>query len=179
MGIVKQFVVAGNFWVGMVEPDYQEHINDPSDRRAALHAAISLFHMSDWVFHTHDAKVCAAFTFRDKLGQTQPVTCPENFANALEEIEDDFARLRGICHAGKHLQLRNIRPVPSAPSHSANTRVQTTGYGAGGYGQGPHGGTARVMLEGGGAGGADAEFSLIAQSVYQMWLDLNRAHSWW
>jgi len=39
--------------------------------------------------------------------------------------------------------------------------------------------TARVMLEGGGAGGADAEFSVIAQSVYQMWLDLHRAHSWW
>jgi hypothetical protein len=163
----------------MVEPDYQDQIKDLSDLRTTLHSAISLFHMSDWVFHTHESQVCSSFTFRDAHGLNKPVYSPQTFANALEAINDDFARVRGICHAGKHLKLHDIRPVPGAPSHSANTRVQTTGYGAGGYGRGPYGGTARVMLEGGGAGGADAEFSIIAQSVYQMWLDLNRAHSWW
>jgi hypothetical protein len=179
MTIVNQFVVAGDFWSGMVEPDYQDQTRDHSDLRAALHCAISLFHMSDWVFHTHEAQVRASFTFRDASCVNKPVYSPETFANALEAINDDFARLRGICHAGKHLKLRNIRPVPGAPSHSANTRVQSTGYGSGGFGSGPYGGTPRVMLEGGGAGGADAEFSVIAQSVYEMWLDLNRAHFWW
>ena len=104
MTIVNQFVVAGDFWSGMVEPDYQDQTRDHSDLRAALHCAISLFHMSDWVFHTHEAQVRASFTFRDALGVNKSVCSPETFANALEAINDDFARLRGICHAGKHLK---------------------------------------------------------------------------
>ena len=178
MAIVKQFVTAADFWSGMVEQNYQDQKRDPADLRAALHCAISLFHMSDWVFHTHERQVRATFTFRDVHGLNQPVHSAPTFANALE-TNDDFARLRGICHAGKHLKLYDIRPVPGAPSHSANTRVQTTGYGQGPYGKGPYGGTPRVMLEGGGAGGADAEFSDIADSVYKMWRDLNHVHAWW
>ena len=88
-----------------------------------------------------------------------------------------LGRLRGICHASKHLRLRKPRPVQNAPSDAANTRVQTTGYGGGGYGSGPMGGAARVMLEG--AGGADMEFSAIAQNVHTMWLNLNGVHRWW
>ena len=72
----------------MVEPDYQDQTRDHSDLRAALHCAISLFHMSDWVFHTHKAQVCANFTFRDALGVNKPVSSPETFANALETIKD-------------------------------------------------------------------------------------------
>jgi hypothetical protein len=71
------------------------------------------------VFHTHETKVRAAFVFRGSQGAAQPVCSPETFANGLEEINEDFARLRGICHASKHLKLRNIRPVPGAPSHIA------------------------------------------------------------
>jgi hypothetical protein len=179
MAIVNQFVKAGDFWSGMVEPDYRDQTNDTSNLRAALHCAISLFHMSDWVFHTHESQVRASFTFRDTDALNKPVCSPETFANSLEAINEDFARLRGICHAGKHLKLRNIRRVPGYPSHAANTRPQSTGFGAGAWGSGPYGGTPRVMLEGGGPGGADAEFSLIAQSVYQMWRDLNAAHSRW
>jgi hypothetical protein len=59
--IVSQFKVAADFWSGMVEPDYQAQASDPSDLRAALHSAISLFHMSDWVFHTHEPQVRAKF----------------------------------------------------------------------------------------------------------------------
>jgi hypothetical protein len=177
MTITNQFLTAGDFWSGMVEPDYQEHLHDLASLRAALHAAISLFHMSDWVFHTHASGVRAAFTFRDAAGLDQRVTSPATFANALEQRNQDFGRVRGICHAGKHLKLTDIRPVPSAPSHSANTRTQSTGFGRGGFGSGPHGGAPRVMLEG--AGGADMEFADIARSVHKMWVDLNSVHGWW
>ena len=50
MAIVNQFMVAGDFWSGMVEPDYRDQTSDPADLRLALHCAISLFHMSDWYF---------------------------------------------------------------------------------------------------------------------------------
>ena len=56
MTVTNQFVTAGDFWTGMLEPDYQEHLRNPESLRAALHAAISLFHMSDWVFHTHESQ---------------------------------------------------------------------------------------------------------------------------
>lgn len=178
MPIVNQFVTAADFWSGMVEPDYHAHKADVASLRAALHVAISLFHMSDWVFHTHETQVRAAFTFEDaKSHLREPVRCEITFADALEQTNADFGRLRGICHATKHLRLRKPRPVKNAPSDAANTRVQTTGFGIGGFGSGPMGGTARVMVEG--AGGADMEFSAIAQNVHTMWLNLNGVHRWW
>ena len=173
MTITNQFVTAGDFWCGMVEPDYQEHLRDLASLRAALHVAISLFHMSDWVFHTHENKVRAAFQIPPTSRRAE-----SDFADALELRNQDFGRVRGICHAGKHLKLRDIRPVPGAPSHSANTRTQSTGFGVGRYGSGPDGGAPRVMLEGG-AGGADMEFADIAKSVHEMWVDLNSTYRWW
>jgi hypothetical protein len=177
MTVTNQFVTAGDFWTGMLEPDYQEHLRNPESLRAALHAAISLFHMSDWVFHTHESQIRNAFTFLDRNSQNRAVYDAATFANALEQQHNKFGLVRGICHAAKHLKLKDIRPVPNAPSHSANTRVQATGYGEGGYGSGPYGGTPRVMLEG--AGGNDIEFADIAKSVRTMWVELNGVHGWW
>jgi hypothetical protein len=77
------------------------------------------------VFHTHETKVRAAFVFRGSQGAAQPVCSPETFANGLEEINEDFARLRGICHASKHLKLRNIRPVPGAKPHCDSGSVRS------------------------------------------------------
>ena len=48
MAIVNQFMVEGDFWSGMVEPDCRDQTSHPADLRLALHCAISLFHMSDW-----------------------------------------------------------------------------------------------------------------------------------
>jgi hypothetical protein len=177
MTITKQFVSAADFWWGMVEPDYLAQPRDVADLRAALHSAISLFHMSDWVFHTHERAVRNAFTWQRSDGTVLPVGSEENFATALEQQNQDFGRIRGVCHATKHLKLKNVRPVPDAPSHSANTRVRTTGFGTGGYGAGPYGGSERVMVESGGP--SDIEFSDIARNVYEMWRTLNQRNQWW
>jgi hypothetical protein len=158
----------------MVDPDYREQEDHLDSLRAALHAAISLFHLSDWVFHTHENAVRAAFTYKDATDATRQVDSSKTFANALEQLNANFGLVRGICNAAKHLKLENIRPITGAPSDAANTRVLTTGYGAGGYGAGPYGGTARVMLE-----GPELEFSSIAKSVYEMWIALNETHHWW
>src|SRR5205823_9417063 len=71
----------------------------------------------------------------------------KTFANALGELHPDFDLIRGIANSAKHLVLTNPRPHPAAPSHAANTRVQSTGFGQGGYGMRPYGGTPRVMLK--------------------------------
>ena len=185
MAVVKEFRTAADYWSGMVEPDYLDCMNNPADLRAAFHAAISLFHMHDWVWKTHEAAVQAIFTFTDKIGATIKVHDNTSFANALEQQYSDFGRVRGIANAAKHLELKsnNIRPVANAPSHAANTSVQITGggtgynVGPGGYGVGAwsyaHG--PRVVL----AGPTDMEFSDVAKAVFEMWQQLRAAHGWW
>src|SRR4051794_15351058 len=98
MTVIKEFRTASNYWSGMVEPDYQDCLNDPADLRAAFHAAISLFHMHDWVWKTHEAAVRATFTFTDNTGATVKVYDARSFANALEEQYADFGRVRGIAN---------------------------------------------------------------------------------
>src|ERR1700733_11576342 len=61
MRTLKQLTTAADFWSEMVQPDYQYYLTRPQDLRAALHAAISLFHMSDWVFHTHEPTIGSDF----------------------------------------------------------------------------------------------------------------------
>lgn len=175
MQIVTQFKTAADFWSGMVEPDYQAYTAAPGDLRLALHLANALFHMADWVFHSYEANVKAKFTFTNSLGQTLPVSDVGTFANALEVGNDDFARIRGIANAGKHLKLSNIRPVTNAPSHAANTQSQELGFGEGGFGIGEFGGAKRVMLE----GATDMDFETLATNVYNSWKALNAVHKWW
>jgi len=65
----------------------------------------------------------AAFTFKDRIGAITNVYDGPTFANALQQQCDDFGRVRGIANAAKHLQLSNVRQVPNAPSHAANTDI--------------------------------------------------------
>jgi hypothetical protein len=176
MAVVKEFRTAADYWSGMAEPDYHDSVDNPADLRAAFHSAISLFHMHDWVWKTHEAAVRAAFAFKDRTGAMVNVYDAPTFANALEQQCEDFGRVRGIANAAKHLQLSNVRQVPNAPSHAANTAVQTTGWGEGGFGRGPYGGGPRVMLAG--PNGNDMEFSDVAKGVYEMWSKLRTAHGW-
>jgi len=173
---VGRLRTSSDFWSQIVVPDYQQFLGNIADLRAALHVAISLCHMSDWVFHSHHVHVTSNFTFYDKQGASQAVSSAETFANSLEQSFPDFGRVRGIANAAKHLKLRatGIRPVSNAPSHAANTFVKSTGYGVGGYGQGPFGGGSRVVLE----GHNDLEFSQIASSVFFMWETLKSNHGW-
>ena len=184
MAVVREFRSAADFWSGMVEPDYQECLNSPADLRAAFHAAISLFHMRDWVWKTDEAAVRAAgFTFTDAAGTTIKVHDARSFAKALEQQCADFGRVHGIANAAKHLEIRDIRPVANAPNHAANTAVKIEGGGSGynvgpggyGVGGGSYASRPRVVL----AGSTDMDFSDVAKAVYDMWCNLRAAHGWW
>jgi hypothetical protein len=56
------------FWSEVVGPDYEELMKAQHDLRLAFHCAVSLFHMSDWVYEAEKATVDASFTFIDKNG---------------------------------------------------------------------------------------------------------------
>jgi hypothetical protein len=71
----------------------------------------------------------------------------------------------------------DLRPVPNAPSHAANTAVKVLGL----LGQlllnkSPLGGGVEVMLAG--PNGNDVEFSHIAKNVYAMWVSHKGVYGW-
>lgn len=185
MALIREFRTPGDFWSGMVEPDladYQAHIDD---LRAAFHVAISLFHMHDWVWITHEVSLRRTFTSTDARGNTSAVHDGKSFANSLEQQNPDFGRIRSIANAAKHLELRDVRPVPNAASRATDTSVHVPGAGLGGYGVGAgygtpggsYAGRRQVMLEG--ALGQQIKFFDIAKAVYHMWTALNAKHGWW
>jgi len=164
------------YWRGVVEPDYNDFETKIDDLRRAFHCAITLFHMCEWVYIAHKQYIDSKFTYKDRNGVSQSVSDEKTFANAIRDLYPDFELIRGIANSAKHLQLKQSGSYPSSPSHAANTRVQGTGWGEGGYGQGPFGGTARVMLQG--PQGQDLEFSHIATSTYRAWKHIAQQHSW-
>jgi hypothetical protein len=153
--------------------------------RAAFHAAISLFHMHDWVWKTHEQSLRASFTYTVGAKKTVAVHDAASFATSLEQQHPDFGRIRSIANAAKHLELKDIRPVQNAASHAANTAVHVPGAGQGGYGVGAGYGTPGlsyagppcVMLEG--PPGKEMEFYDIAKTVCDMWTTLRVKHGWW
>ena len=52
MPVVKELRNAGDHWNEMVEPDFCDHQANQADLRRALHCAVSLNHMADWVYET-------------------------------------------------------------------------------------------------------------------------------
>jgi len=156
---------AADFWQKIVVPDCNDYSAKPSDLRLALHTAISLFHLHDWVFVSHESQVRNQFNFRDKNNSVQPVSDAKTFANSLEQAHGDFGLIRSVANAAKHLGLSDRRPVLGAANNAANTYSTSTG-----------GGAARVVLEG---PNGDLEFMDIAQSVFKMWEKLDHLHGWW
>lgn len=170
------------FWREIVDADFNDCVAKIDDLRRAFHCAISLFHLHDWIYVAHKADIDKNLTFEDKSGASRPVHDRRSFANALGDLHPDFELIREIANSAKHLKLRepctnpSSRSHPSAPSDAANTRVQATGWGEGGFGKGPFGGTPRVMLQG--PEGQDLEFSDLAKSTYEMWKTLGQKHGW-
>lgn len=163
------------YWNEILVPDFDDFIKQIDDLRKAFHCAISLFHMCDWIYVFYGLQVCSSFTYKDNNDATQAVSDEKTFANALRDLCPEFELIRGIANSAKHLQLRGTGGHPASPSNAANTRVQSTGWGEGGFGMGPWNGSPRVMLQ---ATDGDLEFSAIATTVRDMWKQLASNHGW-
>lgn len=171
-----QLNTAADYWLEIVVPDCNEYFANQESLRHALHAAISLFHMSDWVFHTHEAAVRANFTFKDRNGSSAPVSKSENFANALEQQCSYFGLIRGIANAAKHLKLTDVRPVPNAPRRVSDIGVHPPAFSPKAFSSKVFSTRRRVMLAG--VDGSDIEFDSILRDVYEMWTSLRSTHGW-
>src|SRR5687767_4070307 len=65
----QEYTNAAAFWSYVVERDYKAARRKPGDFRRAIHCAISLFHMADWVYKTHTPGVRLAFGIKSKNGK--------------------------------------------------------------------------------------------------------------
>lgn len=164
----------------IVQPDYDDFMNNDGDLRVAFHCAISLFHLHDWVYDHHKAYIDKHFTFL-RNGAATAVSSASEFAHSLADACPEFALIRGIANSAKHLSLHTMnpkRPAPPAnmPSHAANTFSESTGFGQGVWDQARWGGTPTVKLEG--DNGQHIIMSDVATRVHTMWSTLFTAHGW-
>jgi hypothetical protein len=115
-----------SFINGMVEPDYKAFLRDESDLRLGLHSAMSLFHLSEWLYHPNKPYIDANFQWLEN-GVPRPVTTPSLFANALADQHENFELVRSVANASKHLMIGApvTRQVPqNRATHAANTYVE-------------------------------------------------------
>jgi hypothetical protein len=166
---LQRTTTAFQYWGLMVVPDMNDLITNRGDLRHAFHAANSLFHMSDWVFHTK-RKAEGEFRF-----QTLVLSDEKQFANALEVLCSDFALIRGVANSAKHLSLRSRRPVQYAPINAANTAIQTGAFQIDAFNNDAFD-TDRIVIEG--SNDQHREFLEVAKNVMMMWETLRDDQLW-
>lgn len=103
------------FKAAIVDVDFAEFQRKSGDLRSAFHCAISLFHLSDWVYVAHQAMIDSSYTYQ-KNAQNHAVRKASDFANALADLHPDFELIRGVANSAKHLQL-NPPPARTQPAH--------------------------------------------------------------
>jgi hypothetical protein len=176
--MVQKIDTYQDFLREIVEPDCNDFFADKANLRRAWQCAGSLFHLHDWVYAAHKTSIDAKYTFTNRQGATESVSCNEHFANALGQIYPDFQLVRGIANASKHFALRAPKPgtqnPPGMPSHAANTYVTGAAFQPGVF-QADAFQVGSVVLE---AQPDDIEFPGLAQSVLDMWKKLFAQEGW-
>lgn len=107
-------------------PSYVDFFGAPSSFRTAFSLATSLFHLHEWLFEFNKADVEREF------GKT--FTRPGDLWQEVESQVPEAKFIRDLSNASKHVKL-TIRPSTSMID-IADTEIQVSSYGTGGYGQG-------------------------------------------
>lgn len=115
-----------DFFDCVTRPNYDDYFNNPSSFRTAFSLSMSLFNICEWVFEYNKADV------ETELGKT--FKSSSELWKEVESIVPQAKFIRDLSNASKHVRL-TIHPSTSM-THIANTEIQTSNYGSGGYGQG-------------------------------------------
>ena len=155
---------AREFWDQVVRLDYQDFARAMTDLRCATHAALSLFHLHDWLYVQFESDKSRMFDCSSK----------ERLVEHLLSYEHaDFGLIKDVANAHKHFKLDRGQPKIARASQVS---VRGTGWGEGRFGEGPWGGTPTVVVDLG--NGQIRHFSAVARNVYEMWGRLFQAHGW-
>lgn len=96
---------AADFFATHVEPSIRDYIKQETELHRAMSVATNLTHMADYFFDD----------FSSDPTKVLGTTSLKGFRTALSKYSKDFALLRDVCDAHKHLRLdRADRSVTSA-----------------------------------------------------------------
>jgi hypothetical protein len=147
---------AHDFFDTHLVPNHEAWLAEPTDMRLAMNAVVSLYHMADHFWHAYS---------KTDPGRTLNTANSALFRAALADQDREFAVLRDVAEAHKHMKLdRTNRTL----TESRQTAVGSTGYGEAGYGTGPYGGGPFIVVEL--DDGSKYHLCHLAQEVRQLWL---------
>lgn len=127
--------------------------------------ATGLYHIAEWVCLHDLPKVQAKYGIHVDSAAAL-------WHQVVENTIPDAGFIRDLNNAAKHAKLRFDpsklkKGDPSTGMHyAANTHISMTGWGEGGYGTGPFGGSPEVKMD---EGGREVLLEPIATSVFQFW----------
>lgn len=121
--------------------------------------ANSLYHFHEWLWHYHETA----------LSQKYPGlrTKHDLWKQIVETNVPKAGYVRDLNNVSKHVELRpSGRSAPSSPAtHSANTYIQDSTYGTGGYGVGRYSAPSVKIASSAG----DVLFDDVANDLFQFW----------
>lgn len=147
-----------DFFEEVTRPNYNEFFSTPSSFKTAFGLAMSIYNICEWIFEFNQTDV--EKKFGKAFGKAN------DFWKEVESIVPEAAFIRDLSNASKHVKL-TINPS-TMMTHIANTYLQTSTYGSGGYGQGRYSACAVVFHE----GGRIVYFDDCAKKLFEFWEDL-------
>lgn len=149
----------------ITETAYRQFMNGEVTFLVIYSMASGLFHIAEWMCHHDLHKVQAKFGSH--------IDSPAAlWHQVVEKNISDAGFIRDLNNAAKHAKLSfdPTKPGRGGPStgmhHAANTYISTTGWGEGGYGTGPYGGSTAVKMD---EGGREVLLEPIATAVFKFW----------
>ncbi|WP_318903234.1 hypothetical protein [Sinorhizobium medicae] len=152
-----------DYFENITRPAYEQFKNGKVTFLVVYSMAAGLYHIAEWMCEHDLAKVQA------KYGAA--ITAPgQLWHHVVASNVTDAGFVRDLNNAAKHARLRFAPPGRGGPStamhHSANTFIQTSGYGDGGWGNGPYGGAPEVKMD---EGGREVLLEPIATALFHFW----------
>jgi hypothetical protein len=149
----------------ITEKAYRQFMDGKVTFLTVYSMATGLFHIAEWICLHDLPKVQAKFG-------THVDSAAALWHQVVENTIPDAGFIRDLNNAAKHAKLRfdPSKPKKGDPStgmhHAANTLISIAGWGEGGYGIGPWGGSTDVKMD---DGGRKVSLEPIATSVFQFW----------
>jgi hypothetical protein len=138
MTTIESLDDARDFFEKIVKPSVEDYLDTPSQFRTAFNAATALFHMHEWLYEFKKPEL--EMKYKTKFPKKG------DFWGHVETLVQSSKYIRDLANASKHVRL-TMRPSTSM-THIANTVIQSTGWGEGGYGVGRYGGRNMTMKDG-------------------------------
>jgi hypothetical protein len=148
----------------VVEPDYADYKQSPTDLRRAYHLASSLFHLRDWTFNQYAGT--PGF----------PVPTLADYQTFLKTQCSEFGYISDLANSVKHRVLNPTRKQNTQMVGLANTELSVGGFQTGAFQTNAFQVKTQIVTETAPANWVD--FESAADAVKAMWDRLFANYNW-